>query len=203
MIHRCVPGPRPPVARVVHDRPPRVSRRPEKIQPTVRRRRRTQRVCGSSTVSVTATGRRPIPDIGSRPPTRGRVLRDRHHRTRRHPGGSDPQRRYLGAPACPSCQAMASELGVKGTSKMRKGDLVQAISDARAGSARRRSSRAAPRPWRSPTPRRAARAPRARRRSSTSAASARSRRRPVRAPRGDALAGLEAPGRQARARRAP
>src|SRR6478736_2429508 len=34
----------------------------------------------------------------------------------------------------PELQAMASELGVKGTSKMRKGDLVQAISDARGGS---------------------------------------------------------------------
>ncbi|GEK22582.1 transcription termination factor Rho [Cellulomonas xylanilytica] len=34
----------------------------------------------------------------------------------------------------PELQAMASDLGVKGTSKMRKGDLVQAISDARGGS---------------------------------------------------------------------
>ncbi|WP_028047493.1 transcription termination factor Rho [Cellulomonas sp. URHE0023] len=34
----------------------------------------------------------------------------------------------------PELQAMASELGVKGTSKMRKGDLVQAISDARGAS---------------------------------------------------------------------
>ncbi|WP_315097393.1 Rho termination factor N-terminal domain-containing protein, partial [uncultured Cellulomonas sp.] len=34
----------------------------------------------------------------------------------------------------PELQAMASQLGVKGTSKMRKGDLVQAISDARSGS---------------------------------------------------------------------
>ncbi|KQT02508.1 transcription termination factor Rho [Cellulomonas sp. Leaf395] len=34
----------------------------------------------------------------------------------------------------PELQAMASGLGVKGTSKMRKGDLVQAIADARAGS---------------------------------------------------------------------
>ncbi len=34
----------------------------------------------------------------------------------------------------PELQALASELGVKGTSKMRKGDLVQAISEARGGS---------------------------------------------------------------------
>ena len=36
----------------------------------------------------------------------------------------------------PELQAMAAQLGVKGTSKMRKGDLVAAISAARAGSSR-------------------------------------------------------------------
>lgn len=44
------------------------------------------------------------------------------------PGGS------IAAMRLPELQALASQLGVKGTSKMRKGDLVQAISAARAGS---------------------------------------------------------------------
>ncbi|WP_311836352.1 Rho termination factor N-terminal domain-containing protein, partial [Cellulomonas fimi] len=38
----------------------------------------------------------------------------------------------------PELQALASELGVKGTSKMRKGDLVEAITAAR-GAARTRA----------------------------------------------------------------
>ncbi|MCC2314420.1 transcription termination factor Rho [Cellulomonas xiejunii] len=39
----------------------------------------------------------------------------------------------ISAMRLPELQALASQLGVKGTSKMRKGDLVQAISDARSG----------------------------------------------------------------------
>jgi transcription termination factor Rho len=99
---------------------------------------------------------------------------------------------------------MASELGVKGTSKMRKGDLVQAISDARGGS---RPQALEPRRDQSiavtEAPKRASRAPR------TQApqldlggdAVAPTQDRPQRdrgqqerstAPRGDALAGLEA-----------
>ncbi|TGY75825.1 Rho termination factor N-terminal domain-containing protein, partial [Cellulomonas shaoxiangyii] len=39
----------------------------------------------------------------------------------------------ISAMRLPELQALASQLGVKGTSKMRKGDLVQAISAARSG----------------------------------------------------------------------
>lgn len=102
----------------------------------------------------------------------------------------------------PELQAMASDLGVKGTSKMRKGDLVQAISDARAGSrpqaleprrdlGREQSTAVADAP-----PARRARAPR------TQApqldlggdvvAPTQDRAPQDGSPRGDALAGLEA-----------
>lgn len=95
----------------------------------------------------------------------------------------------------PELQAMASELGVKGTSKMRKGDLVQAISDARGGSRPQ-----ALEPRRAETvavadaPARRGRAPRteAPQLDLTVDAPATSQERPARAPRGDALAGLEA-----------
>ncbi|KRD42768.1 transcription termination factor Rho [Cellulomonas sp. Root930] len=99
----------------------------------------------------------------------------------------------------PELQAMASQLGVKGTSKMRKGDLVQAIADARGGSrpqaleprrdvSREQSTAVAEEPTRS------ARAPR------TEApqldlggdSAPAQQDRGSRAPRGDALAGLEA-----------
>ncbi|WP_456786951.1 transcription termination factor Rho [Cellulomonas sp. P5_C5] len=101
----------------------------------------------------------------------------------------------------PELQAMASDLGVKGTSKMRKGDLVQAISDARGGS---RPQALEPRRDQSVAvadapPARRARAPRmqapqldlggtdtlAPTQDSTQDVTSR-------APRGDALAGLEA-----------
>jgi transcription termination factor Rho len=95
----------------------------------------------------------------------------------------------------PELQAMASELGVKGTSKMRKGDLVQAISDARGGS----------RPQ-ALEPRRAeavavadalvrrTRAPRAEAPQLDLGGDSvpQQQDRPTQAPRGDALAGLEA-----------
>src|SRR6478736_9169796 len=94
----------------------------------------------------------------------------------------------------PELQAMASELGVKGTSKMRKGDLVQAISDARAGSRPQ-----ALEPRRAETvavadaPARRGRAPRAEApQLDLGGETAPQQERPVRAPRGDALAGLEA-----------
>lgn len=101
----------------------------------------------------------------------------------------------------PELQAMASELGVKGTSKMRKGDLVQAISDARGGSRPQ-----ALEPRRAETvavaeaPVRRGRAPRTDAPQldltvDVPAASqdvAPAQERPARAPRGDALAGLEA-----------
>lgn len=109
----------------------------------------------------------------------------------------------------PELQAMASDLGVKGTSKMRKGDLVQAISDARAGSRpqalepRRDLSREQSTAVADAPPARRARAPR------TQApqldlggdVAAPAQERPARdraqddrstPPRGDALAGLEA-----------
>ncbi|WP_201308987.1 Rho termination factor N-terminal domain-containing protein, partial [Puerhibacterium puerhi] len=41
-------------------------------------------------------------------------------------------------------QAMASQMGVKGTSKMRKGDLVEAIRTARSGGQPDKSTAAAP-----------------------------------------------------------
>ncbi|KQR07709.1 transcription termination factor Rho [Cellulomonas sp. Leaf334] len=105
----------------------------------------------------------------------------------------------------PELQAMASDLGVKGTSKMRKGDLVQAISDARAGSrpqaleprrdlGREQSTAVADAP-----PARRARAPRTQAPQldlGGDAAAAPTRESAQdsssRAPRGDALAGLEA-----------
>ncbi|WP_028051034.1 transcription termination factor Rho [Cellulomonas sp. URHD0024] len=98
----------------------------------------------------------------------------------------------------PELQAMASELGVKGTSKMRKGDLVQAISDARGGSRaaalepRRTESSASTAVAEPP-----ARAARARRTQAAQldldvpAATERAPRNDA-APKGDALAGLEA-----------
>ncbi|GIG41481.1 transcription termination factor Rho [Cellulomonas phragmiteti] len=48
-------------------------------------------------------------------------------------GGSGPG---IAAMRLPELQALASQLGVKGTSKMRKGDLVQAITAARSGGER-------------------------------------------------------------------
>ncbi|WP_448631581.1 transcription termination factor Rho [Cellulomonas soli] len=48
--------------------------------------------------------------------------------------GGSAQGGSVAAMRLPELQALASQLGVKGTSKMRKGDLVQAISAARAGS---------------------------------------------------------------------
>ena len=99
----------------------------------------------------------------------------------------------------PELQAMASELGVKGTSKMRKGDLVQAISDARGGS---RPQALEPRRAEAVAVDRRPGAPHAcaaRRGVRTEAPqldlggeTAPQQERPVRAPRGDALAGLEA-----------
>ncbi len=94
----------------------------------------------------------------------------------------------------PELQAMASELGVKGTSKMRKGDLVQAISDARSGSRpqalepRRAESVAVAEP-----PARAARAPRTKAPQLELDVPVQTERAPRGdAPKGDALAGLEA-----------
>ncbi|GEL99348.1 transcription termination factor Rho [Cellulomonas terrae] len=108
----------------------------------------------------------------------------------------------------PELQAMASDLGVKGTSKMRKGDLVQAISDARAGSrpqaleprrdlGREQSTAVADAP-----PARRARAPRTQApQLDLGDGAAPVQERPARdraqedrstPPRGDALAGLEA-----------
>lgn len=103
----------------------------------------------------------------------------------------------------PELQAMASELGVKGTSKMRKGDLVQAISDARGGSRsqplepRRTESSAstvvAEPPAKAP---RAARAPRNQAPQLDLDVPTQTERAPrgetTQAPKGDALAGLEA-----------
>lgn len=94
----------------------------------------------------------------------------------------------------PELQAMASELGVKGTSKMRKGDLVQAISDARGGS---RPQALEPRRAEAvavtDAPVRRTRAPRTEApQLDLGGETAPQQERPVRAPRGDALAGLEA-----------
>ncbi|KQY23532.1 transcription termination factor Rho [Cellulomonas sp. Root485] len=101
----------------------------------------------------------------------------------------------------PELQAMASDLGVKGTSKMRKGDLVQAISDARGGS---RSQALEPRRDQSVAvadapPARRARAPRTQAPQldlggvvAAPTQDAPSQDAGSRAPRGDALAGLEA-----------
>ncbi|MET0789000.1 MAG: Rho termination factor N-terminal domain-containing protein, partial [Cellulomonas sp.] len=93
----------------------------------------------------------------------------------------------------PELQAMASELGVKGTSKMRKGDLVQAISDARGGG---RPQALEPRRAEAvvvaDAPTRRTRAPRAEAPQLDLGEPAPQQERPVRAPRGDALAGLEA-----------
>ncbi|MDQ0371746.1 transcription termination factor Rho [Cellulomonas humilata] len=101
----------------------------------------------------------------------------------------------------PELQAMASDLGVKGTSKMRKGDLVQAISDARGGS---RPQALEPRRDQSVAvadapPARRARAPRTQAPQldlggDVTAAPTQdtASQDGSRAPRGDALAGLEA-----------
>nr|WP_210767678.1 transcription termination factor Rho [Cellulomonas humilata] len=99
----------------------------------------------------------------------------------------------------PELQAMASQLGVKGTSKMRKGDLVQAISEARGGSRpqalepRRDLSREQSTAV-TEAPARSARAPRAEApQLDLGGDSAPAQQdRESRAPRGDALAGLEA-----------
>ncbi|WP_426594703.1 transcription termination factor Rho [Cellulomonas sp. McL0617] len=97
----------------------------------------------------------------------------------------------------PELQAMASELGVKGTSKMRKGDLVQAISDARGGSRpqalepRRTESSASTAVAEAPV--RTARAPRNQAPQLDLDVPTQSDRAPRGdAPKGDALAGLEA-----------
>lgn len=116
----------------------------------------------------------------------------------------------------PELQAMASDLGVKGTSKMRKGDLVQAISDARGASRsqalepRRDLSREQSTAVADAPPARRTRAPRTQAaqldlgeaaaaptqdgstRTPREADSAPTQDGSTRAPRGDALAGLEA-----------
>ncbi|MEZ0448997.1 transcription termination factor Rho [Cellulomonas sp. ICMP 17802] len=109
----------------------------------------------------------------------------------------------------PELQAMASELGVKGTSKMRKGDLVQAISEARGGSRPRaleprRAETVAVADAPAPVTARAARAPRtqapqldlggevAPQQDRAPQDRAPQQERAAQAPRGDALAGLEA-----------
>lgn len=98
----------------------------------------------------------------------------------------------------PELQAMASQLGVKGTSKMRKGDLVEAINAARGGSRTRaldsRREQAVA-PVAEPAAASAAQPAGALERTSDEApARTRGSRRPVRAeqPASDALAGLEA-----------
>lgn len=110
-------------------------------------------------------------------------------------GGS--ARGAISALRLPELQAMASELGVKGTSKMRKGDLVQAISDARGGSRPqalepRRSESSASTVVAEP-PARAARAPRTKAAQFELDVPVQTERAPRNdAPKGDALAGLEA-----------
>lgn len=96
----------------------------------------------------------------------------------------------------PELQAMASDLGVKGTSKMRKGDLVQAISDARGGT---RPQALEPRRAEAVAvadapPARRTRAPRvqAPQLDLEPVSTPVQDRAPSQAPRGDALAGLEA-----------
>ena len=141
--------------------------------------------------------------IGSRPPTRGRVLRDRHHRTRREQlRRVRPQRRHLGTPP-----ARAAGDGVR---PGRQGHVQDAQGRPRPGHLGRprglapAGAGAAPRPERR-RGRRAAGAPRPRAadagaRSSTSTATppradagrAPQRRRAAPPRRGDALAGLEA-----------
>ena len=91
--------------------------------------------CGSTTVSVTTTGRRPIPEHSGPGHRRGEgsFVTDIIDPAVSTSGGS-ARGAAISALRLPELQAMASELGVKGTSKMRKGDLVQAISDARGSS---------------------------------------------------------------------
>jgi len=110
------------------------------------------------------------------------------------PTGGSARGASISALRLPELQALASELGVKGTSKMRKGDLVEAISAARAGSRpqalepRRTETVAVAEP-----PARARRERPARvAATTTEAPEADARTESERAPRTDALAGLEA-----------
>ena len=114
------------------------------------------------------------------------------------PTGGSARSASISALRLPELQALASELGVKGTSKMRKGDLVEAISAARSGSRpqalepRRTETVAVAEPPARARRERAARTETAPAAGPDTVVEARTEPRAERAPRADALAGLEA-----------
>src|SRR3954447_12547797 len=115
---------------------PRRTSEPEAIQPTSRRRRRTC-VCSSNDPAGKAA-RRPRPPQDAVPGRRrgeGSFVTDIIDSAvdSSQSAGGSTRGGAISTLRLPELQALASELGVTGTSKMRKSDLVDAIKEKRGG----------------------------------------------------------------------